>query len=144
MSKIKALDERQLSLFRLVCTRLYLVTLLLLWVDMMYRKLILEQHYSEHEDIAIILTANALILIAAFAWYLGPAVRVLRLWQVIGLYLVMLALGSGLILIQYGVDDMELFWNKIEIVASILAIMAVVYGILAYRGYKKAEKEIAE
>ncbi len=144
MSKSKPFDERQINLFRVVCTRLYLITLLILWGDMMYRKLVLGQASSEHEDLAIILTANALILIATFVWNMGFAIKMMKAWKIIGLYFLMLALGSGLIYIQYGTEDMDLFLNKIRITASILAIMAVVYGIFAFIGYKKAEKEISD
>jgi len=144
MNKPIPFDERQINLFRVVCTRLYLVTLLALWVDMMYRKLVLGQMSSEHEDLAIIITANALILVGTFVWNMSFAVKVLNIRKVIGIYLLMLSLGSGLIFIQYGTDNMELFWNKIGITACILAIMAAVYGIFAYIGYKKAQKEIED
>jgi len=144
MNKSKPFDERQINLFRVVCTRLYLLTLLFLWGDMMYRKLALGQSSSEHEDLAIILTANALILIGTFVWNMGFAIKMMKLWKIIGLYILMLALGSGLIYIQYGIEDIDLFWNKIGITATILAIMAVVYGIFALIGYKKAEKEISD
>ncbi len=50
----------------------------------------------------------------------------------------------GLIYIQYGTEDMDLFWNKIGITATILAIMAVVYEFFALIGYKKAVKEISD
>ncbi|MCP4271507.1 MAG: hypothetical protein GY781_05990 [Gammaproteobacteria bacterium] len=111
---------------------------------MMYRKLALGQTSSEHEDLAIILTANALILIGTFVWNMGFAIKMMKLWKIIGLYFLMLAMGSGLIYIQYGTEDMDLFWNKIGITATILAIMAVVYGFFALIGYKKAEKEISD
>ncbi len=50
----------------------------------------------------------------------------------------------GLIYIQYGTEYMDLFWNKIGITATILAIMAVVYEFFALIGYKKAVKEISD
>ncbi len=112
MNKPNTFDERQVNLFRVVCTRLYLVTLLALWIDMMYRKLILDQLSSEHEDIAIILTANALILVGTFVWNMGFAIKGINIRKVIGVYIIMLTLGSGLIFIQYGIENMQLFSNK--------------------------------
>ncbi len=34
--------------------------------------------------------------------------------------------------------------NKVRITASILAIMAVIFGNFAFIGYKKAEKDISD
>src|SRR5512140_164457 len=67
--------ERSTSLFQRVCTALYLLTVLTLWCDVLYRQLWLRQPVTEFFDVALILTLNVVLSNAAILYSGGITVR---------------------------------------------------------------------
>ena len=64
------LDERNISIIQKVGYIMYLITLLLLVIVLLYREFILGQHVDEYDDIANILVFNVIVLVAAVL-YMG-------------------------------------------------------------------------
>lgn len=144
MTKLKTIDERQKNILQTIATRMYILTLLALWADMMYRTFALGQSPDDFEDIAIILTVNALAVLAAFFWHKGFQPGKSGVLKILGLYVIMLVLGTIFVILKYGTADTALLLDKIGITAAILAIMALVYGFISHRGQKHAESEITD
>jgi hypothetical protein len=144
MIKNKPIDEREKNILRTVATRMYLMTLVALWADMIYRTFALGQSSEDFEDIAVILTANVLVLLAAFFWNAGLNLKRAKFKHLASGYLLMFALGTVFILLKYGTRNLDLILDKLGITAAILAIMAAGYALLAHFGAKKAEKDLED
>lgn len=138
------IDERSASIFRKVCTALYLATVTTLWLDVLYRQLWLRQPVTEFLDLALILTLNVILAIAAILYSGGITVPRIHTSLVALFYGVCVAAGT-------------LFWiakdpngaqvpplAKLLIIASVAAVFVVLYLFAAWLGTRNAEKQLED
>jgi len=141
-------DERDINLFRTICTVLYLITMLALAGVQLYRQFVLGQPIAEHEDIAIILTFNVLALLGAMLFVSGgvnPGKWRLR-WIIIG-YAGFVLLGLVFTIVKYAVLSggpvgMAQIGNYFITVLGVSGVLALLLGLIALLGSRWIEKQI--
>ena len=137
-------DERSVSIFKNVCTRMYLATIAGLWLDVLYRQVWLHQPVTQFMDIALVLTANVVLAIAAVLYFGGVSIPRFRASLVALFYAVCVIAGSAFWLAKDPPDSAGTLAGKVLIVASISGILIVLYLLAAYLGMKKTEKDLEE
>lgn len=142
------LDERDIGIIRQVCTTLYFITLFSLIVVQLYRQFVLHQEIKEHQDIAIIIAFNVLVLLGSVL-YLGGVVSPRRFnwrWVIAG-YLVFVVIGLGFTIFKYTVLlGQDLSWARVAdyllVVVKVSGLIALGLGLLAYLGSRRIDKQI--
>ena len=137
-------DERSITIFKNVCTRMYLATICGLWLDVLYRQVWLRQPVAEFMDIALVLIANVVLAIAAVLYFGGVSVPRFRTSLVVLFYAVCVISGSAFWLVKDPPDSVGALAGKVMIVASISGILIVLYLLAAYLGMKKTERDPEE
>jgi hypothetical protein len=138
------IDERTVATTRKICTRLYLLTIAALWIDVCWRQFIAGQPLAEFADLAALMTANVILFVGAVLYYGGVAIPKIRPWAVAALYLICIAVGMALTYRTYHSSSAgEIFW-KLMLVAAIAGVVVLLYVLAAYWGAKKADKEMEE
>jgi heme/copper-type cytochrome/quinol oxidase subunit 3 len=142
------LDEREMNVFRSICTTLYFITLYSLIGIQMYRQFALGQPQQEWNDIAMLIAVNVIVLLGS-ALFLSGAInpRKVKLSYIIAGYLGFVLLGFTFTIFKYTVLlDQGLTLGRIAdyffTVLKISGILVLVWGILAYMGSRRLEKQI--
>lgn len=142
------LDEREMNVFRSICTTLYFITLYSLIGIQMYRQFALGQPQQEWNDIAMLIAVNVIVLLGS-ALFLSGAInpRKVKLSYIIAGYLGFVLLGFTFTIFKYTVLlDQGLTLRRIAdyffTVLKISGILVLVWGILAYLGSRRLEKQI--
>ena len=134
-------DERSASIFRSVCTRMYLATIALLWLDVLYRQLWLHQPVTEFMDIALVLIVNVVVAIGAILYFGGVTIPRFRASVVAFFYAICVVTGTAFWMLKDPSDSAGTALGKLLIVASASAILILLYLLAAYLGTKKLDKE---
>ena len=138
------IDERTVKTTRKICTRLYLLTIFALWLDVCWRQFVVNQPLSEFLDLAVLMTANIVLVIGAILYYGGVAVPQIRASAVAILYIVCVATGTMFTIYKYHLSSIsEILW-KLVLVAAIAGLIVILYVIAAYLGTKKTDRQIGE
>ncbi len=95
------LDERGRGIIRGVCTTMYLITLVMIMVAMFYRQFVLLQPTGVFEDLAVILTINAAVLLSAVLYFCGLSFHQIHPMRPIGPYPAFVAPGFALSMVKY-------------------------------------------
>jgi hypothetical protein len=142
------MDERDLDVFRKVCTALYLITVYSLSGVLFYRQFVLHQSISEWNDIAMIVTINIFACLGALL-YISGGVRLknIKLGHIIAGFTGFVVLGIAFTLFKYGIllgQDLNWgeIWGMFYLVVRISALIALGLGVLAYLGNRRIEKQI--
>jgi hypothetical protein len=144
------LDERDLTIFRKICTTLYLITIYTLIGIVSYRQFVLHQPNEEWNDIAMLLTFNILATLGAYFYLTGGVdVRKFKLRYVLIGFAGFVVLGFAFTIIKYAVIfGQDLSWGDVRdslwIVVKISGILALGLGLLAYLGSRRIEKQIEQ
>ncbi len=125
-------DERSALIFGKICTRLYLATIGVLWLDVLYRQIGLDQPVTEFMDIAVLLTANVVLAIAAILYLGGVSIPRFRISLVAGFYAISVIAGTAFWLAK----DPAAPLVKLLAVASISGILILLYLLIAHLGTK--------
>ncbi|MBN1568900.1 MAG: hypothetical protein JXA73_13710 [Acidobacteria bacterium] len=133
-------DERSAIVFSKVCTRLYLATIGVLWLDVLYRQIGLRQPVTEFMDIAILLTANVILAIAAILYLGGVTIPRFRVSLVAGFYAISVTAGT----VFWLAKDPTAALGKLLTVASISGILILLYLLVALLGIKATNKRLEE
>ncbi len=136
-------DERGASILGRVCTRMYLATIVALWLDVLYRQLWLHQPVSSFADIALVLIANVVLSIAAILYLGGVVLPRFRASLVAFFYLTCVAAGTVFWIVKDPADSSKAF-ERLLIVASLSGILILLYLLAAYLGTRKVNKELEE
>lgn len=142
------LDERDLNIFRKICTTLYLITIYTLIGIVSYRQFVLHQPNEEWNDIAILLTMNILALLGAYFYSTGVVdFRKLKLHHVLIGFIAFVLFGLAFTIIKYAVilgQDLSWgdVWTSLWIVVKISGLLALGLGLLAYLGNRRIEKQL--
>ena len=138
------IDERTIATTRKICTRLYLLTIFALWLDVCWRQFIAGQPLSEFIDLAALMTVNVILFVGAVLVYGGVAVPKIRASAVAMLYCVCVSVGTVLTIVKYHLSSArEILW-KLVLVAAIAGVVVLLYIAAAYRGARKANRQIEE
>ncbi len=135
-------DERFKDIFKTLCTRFYIVTMVFVWGDIMYRSMILKQPPGQFEDLNIIMSLNVLLFLPSVFYYSGLSFKKLKPASLVLIYLLMVVLGTIVTIFKYRIYDPAFILGKVMIIAAICAIIVSVYVFFAWFGYRRMEKEI--
>ena len=140
------LDERNVESIRKVCTVMYGVTMVLLALAALYRQFALGQATHEFEDIAVILTANVIVGLAAILYFGGVALPRLSPKALAVAYGAFVLLGFGFTVFKYTVlldqpMGAAALWGNFLTVATICALLTGLYILAAYLGHRRLEKQ---
>jgi len=149
MSKqFSKIDEREKRIVRRVSSFLYILTLYSLIGFQLYRQFVLNQPSEEWNDIAILISINAIVWIGSVLYLSGVFnPKVVRMRYLIVAFTGFVILGLAFTIFKYSVLlDQTLSMRQILdtgfIVVKISALLTGFWGILAYLGNKRIEKRI--
>ncbi len=138
------IDECNVTTTRKICTRLYLVTIAALWLDVFWRQFILRQPLSEFGDLAALMAANVVLFIGAILYYGGVTLPRIRASVVAVFYLVCVAIGTAFTAYRYHLSSIGEILGRLVLVAAIAGFVVVLYIVVAYLGARKTDREIEE
>jgi predicted cobalt transporter CbtA len=142
------LDERNLNIFRKICTTFYLITIYSLIGIISYRQFVLHQPSEEWNDIAMLMTINVLATLGAYFYITGVIdIKKFKLRHVLIGFAGFVVVGLTFTIIKYAVilgQDLSSgdVWNILWIVIRISGLLALGLGLLAYLGSRRIEKQI--
>jgi hypothetical protein len=134
-------DERSASVFRKVCTRMYLATIAALWLDVLYRQLWLHQPVVEFIDIALVLVANVGLVIGAILYFGGVVIPRFRASLIAAFYAVTVIAGTVFWILRDPSGSSGVMIGRLLIVASVSAIFVLLYLLAAYLGTRKLDRD---
>jgi hypothetical protein len=137
-------DERSASIFRKVCTRMYVATIALLWLDIFYRQVWLRQPITDILDIALILIANVAFSIGAILYSGGIIIPKFRASMVAFFYLTCVVAGTAFWILKTSDSSVTSALGKLVVMACLSAIFVLIYLLAAYIGARKLDKELGE
>ena len=140
-------DERGKEVVRRVCSTMYGLTLIALTGTMLFRQFVLSQPVSQFEDIAIIVTANILVLVVAVLYCGGVIFQKFRLKYIIAGYALYVVVGFSFTFVKYRVlrtPPLSLgeTFGKLSIVVIICGIITAVFVLFAYLGRRRVERDL--
>lgn len=143
-------DEREVTTFLKLCTILYIITLFSLMIMQLYRQFVLEQPQREWNDIAMVITVNVLVILGSVLYLTGSVnPKKIKLRYILAGYGGFVLIGFLFTIFKYTVllgEDLTLkqvadyFWT----VLVISGILVLVWGLLAYLGSRRIEKQIEQ
>lgn len=133
-------DERSAMVFRKICTRMYLLTILALWLDVLYRLFRLDQPVTDFIDIAVLLIVNVVFAIGAILYFGGVTIPRFRASFVAIFYVFSVIAGTAFWLAK----DTTEFVAKLIIVAAISGILILLYLLAAYLGTRTVDRELED
>jgi hypothetical protein len=142
-------DERGNRIVRQVSSILYIITLYSLIGFQLYRQFVLNQPSEEWNDIAILISLNAIVWIGAILYLSGVInPKVVRIRYLIVGFTGFVLLGLAFTIFKYSVLleqtlSMSLILDSSFMVLKISALLIGLWGLLAYLGNKKMEKRIS-
>ena len=143
----KFIDERSLSTIRKVCTIMYFINILMLCFILVYREFVLHQSISEFTDIANLLVFHVIVAISAILYLGGISFPKIRLRTIFLIYFTFVTVGflytwfiNNVLLNQH--LSLYTALEKLFIIIVICGLFMLVYGLFAYFGYRKIEKNI--
>jgi len=142
------MDERERTVYRNFITILYFITLVALIGMQLYRQFVLDQPQEHWNDIALLITFNVLFLLGG-GLYLGGTVNPRKIktrYIVIG-YAAFVLLGLLFTIFKYSVlleqkVGLDQIWEYILIIIPITAVLVIGWGLLAYLGHRRIEKQL--
>jgi hypothetical protein len=144
------LDEREKNIFYKICTALYLFTLFALSGIQLYRQFALHQPNEEWDDIAILLSLNVVVLLGCVLYFLGGFnLKKIKPAYLLAGYAGFVLIGFLFTVFKYTVllghvigpaQVMDYFVTVIEV----SGLLVLAWGLLAYIGSRRIEKEIDE
>ena len=136
------IDERNKEIFMKICTFLYIATIYMMVGIILYRQIFLRQDSSQFNDIAMIMSVNVVLAIAAVLYFGGLSFKRVKVSVALGFFLLMVVLGTIVSGIKYGFSDLMLLFDKFLINAAIAAILISLWYGLAWLGKRREDKEL--
>ena len=137
-------DERNATIFGRVCTRMYLATIGALWLDVLYRQVWLHQPVTAFMDIAVVVLANVVIAIAAILYFGGVTIPRFRASLVALFYATCVVAGTVFWILKDPPDSSGVLLGRVLIVASLAAILILLYLLVAYMRMREARKDLED
>ena len=141
------IDERNLSTIRKVCATMYFINIMILTVILLRRQFMLHQNVKEFTDIANLLVFNVIVAISAILYLGGIPFPRIRLRTLLIIYLAWVIVGFLFTWFKYNVLldqplSIHAALEKLLIIVVICGLFMLVYGLFAYFGYRKIEKDL--
>jgi len=142
-------DERETRTFRSVCTLMYLLTIFSLTIIQLYRQFVLRQPQEAWNDIAMLLTANILVLLGLTLYLTGVVnPRKIKLHYFLVGYALFVLIGFLFTIFKYTVllgQEITLaqVWSYLSTVVIISGILVLALVLLAYLGNRRIDKQIS-
>jgi hypothetical protein len=142
------LDERSMGIVRKISTALYIITIYSLIGVQLYRQFVLHQPTENWEDIAVIITFNVVVWLGSLLYLSGIVnPKNINLRYLLAGYLGFILLGFVFTVFKYNVLEsqplsMEQVLDYLLIVVKVSGGLAIGWGVLAYLGSRRLEKEI--
>ncbi len=141
------LDERGRDVIRKVCSTMYGLTLMALFGSMLIRQFILNQPVRQFEDIAIIVTANTLVLVVAVLYFGGILFQKFSLRKIIAGYGMYIVIGFSFTFVKYRflvTEPLSLreTFGKLSIVVIICGLITALFVLFAYLGKRRVERDM--
>ena len=136
------MDERTRVIIMRVCTIMYVLTLMALLIDILFRQFVLGQSSNSFNDIAMIYTFNVIILIGAILYFGGVPFLKIRLKPILALFIVMAVSGTVFTIIKYRLTDPLSIINKFGIIIAIITIFFLIWITAAFFGKRKMDKKL--
>jgi hypothetical protein len=143
------LDERENRIVRQISSVLYIVTVYSLIGIQLYRQFVLNQPSEEWNDIAILISINAIVWVGALLYLSGVVnPKVVRMRYLILGFTGFVICGLAFTIFKYSVLlkqtlSMSLILDSFFMVLKISALLIGLWGLLAYLGNKRMEKRIS-
>jgi len=128
---------------------MYLITIFSLIVIQLYRQFVLHQPQEAWNDIAMLLTANILVLLGLTLYLTGGInPRKIKLRYLLIGYALFILVGFLFTIFKYAVllgQDINLaqVWDILSTVVIISGILVLALGLLAYLGNRRIDKQIS-
>lgn len=142
------LDERSMGIVRKISTALYIITIYSLIGVQLYRQFVLHQPTEAWEDIAVIITLNVVVWLGSLLYLSGIVnPKNINLRYLLAGYLGFILLGFVFTVLKYNVLEsqplsMEQVLDYLLIIVKVSGGLAIVWGVLAFLGNRRLEKEI--
>ena len=134
------MDEHTRVIIMRVCTIMYVLTLMTLLINILYRQFVLGQSSDSFNDIAMIYTINVIILIGAILYFGGVPFLKIRLKPILTLFIVMAVSGTVFTIIKYRLTYPLSIINKFGIIIAIITIFFLIWITAAFFGKRNMEK----
>jgi len=140
-------DERGKEVVLKVCSTMYVPTLTALIGTMFFRQFVLGQPVRRFEDIAIIVTANILVLIVAVLYLGGIVFQKFRLRYIVTGYVIYIIVGFSFTFVKYrilttpplGIGET---FGKLSTVVIICGLITALFALFAYLGRRRVERDL--
>ena len=126
---------------------MYFINILIICFILIYREFVLHQNINEFKDIANLLVFNVIVAISAILYLGGISIPKIRLRTIFLIYFIFVTVGFLYTLFINNVllnQPLSIFaaLEKLFIIIVICGLFMMVYGLFAYFGYRKIEKDI--
>lgn len=126
---------------------MYFINVLVLAFLLIHRQFVLHQSVKEFTDFANLLVFNAIVAIAAILYLGGISFPKFRFRTLLLIYIIFVTIGFLFTMFKYSILlnqslSVNEILEKLLIVIVICALFVFVYGLFAYLGYRKIEKDI--
>ena len=142
------LDERGMSIVRRISTGLYVITLYSLVAVQLYRQFALHQPKEEWNDIAIIITFNVIVWLGAVLYLTGLVnPKNIKLRYLVAGFIGFVLIGFAFTVFKYSVllQQRLVMRHVLDILLTVIKISAflvISWGLIAYLGNLRMEKQI--
>ena len=145
---IKNLDERNLGVIQKVSAIMYFINVMIIAGILIYRQFVLGQNTEQFMDIANLLVFNVIVAIAAILYLGGIPFPRIKVKTILLIYVIFVTIGFLFTLFKYAVlqNNPLSFTESLDALLIILVICGLfmfIYGLFAYLGSKKLEKDIS-
>jgi magnesium-transporting ATPase (P-type) len=137
-------DERNRDIFRRICTFLYIVTIYAMIGIILYRQIFLHQDSSQFNDLAMLMTMNVLLGIAAVLYFGAISFKKIRIRVALLFYILLVILGTAFSALLRKLTDFASIFDKFLINAAIGAILVSIWLLLAYLGKRRELKQLQD
>jgi len=147
-NKLFKSDERTNAAYNRIGSIGFYILSILIWIDLIYRMVVLRQRGEEIADILIILIFVGFFYIATATYFAGIVFRKLSIVKVVAIYfgLVLFTTVLGVIARSIKIGNLASFdWilKMLGIAAISVAIFIGIFVLFSYLGQRKINKEVS-
>jgi len=147
-NKLFKSDERTNAAYNRIGSIGFYILSILIWIDLIYRMVVLRQRGEEIADILIILIFVGFFYIATATYFAGIVFRKLSIVKVVAIYfgLVLFTTVLGVITRSIKIGNLASFdWilKMLGIAAISVAIFIGIFVLFSYLGQRKINKEVS-
>ncbi len=141
------MDERGKMMAYKVISIMYFLTIIAIQGIVLYRQMALGQDIHDFEDLAIIMTINALFLISALLYFGAVQIKKLKIKALLIIYLLIVVLGSAFTYVKYNIIEglnlsMYQLMDKLFIIMAITGLILLFWVFFSFLGKRRLEKDI--